>query len=61
MKNKFNLNDIVSILKHNDKYKIVRIELDTYNKSKSIWYHIYRISDGYVCVVKEGELVPIEE
>lgn len=56
MKNKFNLNDRVKLNKYNDtdEYKIVGLNLDTYNKSKKIWYRLYRLSDGYTCVVAES-------
>lgn len=56
MQNKFNLNDTVKISKYIEEYKVVGIDLDTYNKPKKIWYKLYRVSDGYVCVVAENAI-----
>jgi hypothetical protein len=54
LKNKYQLNDIVKINTFAEEYKIVGMDLDTYNKPQKIWYKLYRLSDGYVCVVAEN-------
>jgi len=55
VKNQFNINDIVRIKNFTEHYRIVRINLDTLSdKCKTIWYQLYRLSDGYVCIKKEN-------
>lgn len=56
MVNKFDLGDIVTILKYPEEYKIVGMHYDTYNKSKKIWYQLYRMSDGHISVVAENAI-----
>ena len=57
IKNQFNINDVVKLKRFDEEYKIVGINLDTLScKSKIIWYKLYRLSDGYVCIIKDNQI-----
>jgi len=57
IKNQFNINDVVKLKRYDEEYRVVGIKLDTLSdKCKVIWYDLYRIYDGYVCIMKDNQI-----
>ena len=54
---KINLILMIKLKRYDKEYRVVGINLDTLScKSKIIWYKLCRISDGYVCIMKDNQI-----